>query len=391
MSDFSGQTALFDDFNDAFCQQQCFAFAKCGGGYATAPCQCAWRSTSSRYLQCKECPLICLRRLDTVNGLPVGSARQQYRDGLDLRDLSVSQRIKGEFPLLIPLRTSNFPVEGGVLPLRWAAVDATQLKERILTKASPNPKFATPEEIRTFLRVSNDCRLMAVMNAQDKILERVWEMDDRIGQFQLLASYGFELSTGTTFSVTELTVESTPVPRFHNLVMQRRHHRMVGEIQKAGLMAVPNLYWLDDREEDLWVWWLLQNPAVRFLTRDFTRTRQGVSFHKKMNALLGLLNKAGRTFHVFLVGPGPAVAAAALRRLAEYGHSGTIITSDPIMQGMYGKLYNGQFKATSFRTKPKHELVLDNIEIFETHLLEAVANTEVARVGGRNLVLTPVH
>lgn len=390
MGDTISQLSFLGDLNVPFCQQHCFAFAKCGGGYATAPCQCAWKTSSPSYRNCGACYLICLQRTVSVRGRLVDSARQQYVAGLDWQDVALSQHIEGDFPLFIPVRTADFPAGGGLLPLRWAAADGTQIIERILAGRTAAPKFASPARLRAYLRVVDDCRLLAIMNTQDKLLERFWAMRDRVGKFQRLASYGFELSTGATFSVTEDTTENTPVPRFHNLVMQRRHLRVVSEIQQAGLTSVPNLYWLDEREEQRWITWLICNPTVRYVSRDFTRTRQGTAFEERLAALIKLLNQAGRSFHVFLVGPGPAVAAKALNCLATSGHTGTIITSDPILQGMKGKLYNTAFRAISAPARTKPDVVLENIELFETQLLNAVANYPSFARASRNLVLASV-
>ncbi|RZK24948.1 MAG: hypothetical protein EOO63_16720 [Hymenobacter sp.] len=329
-----------------------------------------------------------MQRLVTVEGRQVDSARAQYKAGLDLRELTVSQQVHEPFPLFIPLRTADFPLKEGVLPLRWAAVDATHVKERLLTGPIAAPKFATPQAVRAFLRVADTCRLLAVLNAQDKILERLWALPDRIGRFQQLKDYGFELSTGASFSVVERTTEDTLVPRFHNLVMQRRHQRLLSEIQQAGLDAVPNLYWLDEREADRWVEWLGQNPTVRYVSREFTRTRQGDSVKAIVESLLRLLGRTTRTYHVFLVGLGPATAAYALQRLAIEGHTGTIITSDPIMQAVYGKRYNGNFKALYAAGSVKEKVALKNIESLETYLLDAVAGTAISQYARRNLVLS---
>lgn len=391
MGDSPSQFSLLGDLNDAFCQQHCFAFAKCGGGYGTAPCQCAWKMSSPSYRQCNECYLVCLQRKVAARNRPIDDARNQYKAGLDWQDVALSQRSAEDFPLFIPVRTADFPDGEGVLPLRWAAADATQIIQRLLAGRTATPKFAGPQHVRAYLRVAADCRLLAVMNAQDKLLERFWAMRDRIGQFQRLASYGFELSTGATFSVIEDTTEGTPVPRFHNLVMQRRHLRVVSEIQQAGLAAVPNLYWFDDREEQKWITWFTRNPTVRYVSRDFTRTRQGAALEEKLTTLAGLLDRVGRSFHVFLVGPGPAIAAQALRFLATHGHTGTVITSDPILQGMKGKLYGPDFRAVPAPAKSKPDVVLENIDLFETHLLNAVANYRVAARASRNLVLTSVQ
>jgi hypothetical protein len=391
MSEAVIQLSLLNEFVALSCQQDCFAYPRlCNGAYATAPCSCAWKRTSERYKQCKGCYLICLDRLvKAPDGSILDNAIQQFRDGLPLSKLVLSQKLTENFPLFIPTRTSDFPLDGGSLPLRWAATDAKRLwREQETAGASLDPKFTNEASTRAFLRVSAECRLMAVMNGLDKNLESFWAMDDRIGKFQKLVSSGFELGTGATFSVMHLTVEGTQVPQFHNLTMQRRHHRVANEMHQAGLTSIPNLYWFDKREQVAWINWLVQNQAVHVVSRDLTRTRAGASFWNKMDGLIQILDQAGRSFHVFLVGPGPATAANALRLLAEHGHTGTVITSDPILQGVKGKLYGNGFKAVPFKGKARHELALDNIEMFETHLLDAVANYAVADKVIRNLLLT---
>ena len=67
---------------------------------------------------------------------------------------------------------------------------------------------------------------------------------------------------------------------------------------------------------------------------------------------------------------------------------GTIITSDPIMQAVYGKRYNGNFKAIYAAGSAKEEVALKNIESLETYLLDAVAGTAISQYARRNLVLS---
>lgn len=388
-----GQGSFLGEFNTLACQQRCFAYPMvCQGDYASAPCSCAWRHTSPRYRLCRECYLICLdRSVKALDGTIEDDALSQFRGGLPLNKLMLSQPPTADFPLFIPTRTSDFPSKTERLPLRWAAADVKQLwRARNLAGASLKPKFATEASTRAFLRVSDDCRLLAVLNGQDRYLESLWAMDDRIGKFQQLAASGFEASTGATFSVMHLTVEGTPVPQMHNITMQRRHNQVAQEIQQAGLMSAPNLYWFDEREQRQWIEWLLRHPAVSTISRDFSLTRYGPALWEQMNGLLHILECAGRSFHVLLVGTGPATAPDLLRTLAERGHTGTVITADPIMQGVKAKLYDSRMKAKTSKTRLRPELALENIELFETRLLDAVANYAVARNASRNLLLTSV-
>jgi hypothetical protein len=110
-----------------------------------------------------------------------------------------------------------------------------------------------------------------------------------------------------------------------------------------------------------------------------------------MDGLVSLLDRANRPFHVFLVGTGPANAAAALYRLASHGHTGTVITSDPILKGVKGRMYNEQFKPILDLLVERHEAVLHNIELFETSLLDSIAEFTLANRPARNLLSETVR
>nr|WP_262904747.1 DUF4417 domain-containing protein [Hymenobacter lucidus] len=244
------------------------------------------------------------------------------------------------------------------------------------------------------MNVGAACELLAVFNAQDKILESFWAMGRRQALRQL-QQCAFLAATGPTFSVSTLTTAGTLLPRAHNVVMQLRHHRVLQELQEAGLMTIPNLYWEDYRGQQEWVAWLKANPSISVISRDFTRTRSQREFTEKLDGLLTLLSAVGRPFHVLLVGAGPAHAPSTLFRLAEAGFTGSIITSDPILKASHGQRYErsayGRLASTSCVESSIVSLSVHNLRLLEELLFEAVAGTQIADQVRRNLLPIGFH
>jgi len=383
----SRQRFLFDD-----CATHCEAYHACsGGGYPTAPCGCAWKLNDARRYQCGTCYVVCReRQSDGLDGGHLGTFAAHMAAGLPLARLRLDQGRPASFPLLIPTKTADIAGQGVRLPLRWAAVDAKGLLNwRQQAGAVLKPAFADALAAREHVNVGPECELLAVFNAQDKILESFWAMPRRqiLGALQ---GCGFAAATGPTFSVSTLTTTGTLVPRAHNLVMQMRHHQVVNEVQEGGLTAIPNLYWEDEREQQAWIDCLKFSPAVSVVSRDFTRTRSQRAFAEKLDGLLALLSAVGRPFHVLVVGAGPAHAAGALFRLAEAGFTGSIITSDPILKASHGMGYErnayGRLASVSRPESSIMQLSIHNMRLLEDLLFEAVANTSVGSLAMRNLV-----
>lgn len=312
--------------------------------------------------------------------------------GLPLDRLNLAQAQSLSLPLFIPTKTADLAGENLHLPIRWAAVDAKALLNWGQRRsASLKPAFASADAltIRDHLNVGAECELLSVLNAQDKILESFWAMPRREA-LQMLRKGAFAASTGPTFSVSTLTTAGTLVPRAHNLVMQLRHHRVLKEIAAADMMAIPNLYWEDRREQLQWIKWLKDHPSVSVVSRDFTRTRSKKAFAEKLDGLLELLSAVGRSFHVLIVGAGPAHAPFALSSLAKLGLTGSIITSDPILKASHGKRYErgarGQLEVSHCIEPSIVELAIHNMRVFEDTLFDAINDTFVAPYVQRNVL-----
>lgn len=358
------------------CATLCEAYSACGGSRESAPCGCAWLASSGKRHKCEECSLVCReRRKAGLNGLEPDFTPHVNAGSL-LEQAMVRQNSTMQYPLFIPTNTQN--LKGMELPLRWAAADIKTL----FNVRNPKPYFATRQSTQQYLQVGSDCKLIAVLNGKDSALENFWAMKRRTVLEQLQSS-GFSVGTGATYSVNDLTEDGTPMPYSHNAAMLMRHHQVVREIQAAGMESIPNLYWVDGdpREQKHWTEWLMLNTQIHTVSRDFSSTRKTEVVMNKLYELISLLNKAGRSFHVLIVGTGCNTAPLVLQELAKAGHSGSIVTGAPVHAARYNMMYrldyNGRIVDEQLpnQTMPFPDLMWHNMEIFERALFKAVAGS----------------
>lgn len=313
----------------------------------------------------------------------------KIEEGYTLDQVAITQP-PFSFPLFIPTYTQKY--RGAALPLRWVAVDVRNLlNPRRTREAILNPHFADETRSRDYLRVDGNCQLLAVLNGQDWMLESFWAMQ-RPATLQQLRASGFEVGTGATYSVMGLTTEGTAVPYAHHTAMLMRHHRVLDEMQRAGIAAIPNLYWLDGDRRELARWsdWLRSNSAISTVSRDFTSTSQWSVISPKVDELVLLLRNAGRQFHILIVGTGRANAPRILHKLVMAGHTATIVTSAPIMKALSGVKYDIDSSGVSSEgssnrlTFPFPLLIEHNLAVFENILFHVIAGTSAAQQAVRN-------
>ena len=290
-----------------------------------------------------------------------------------LDQVSITQR-QYNFPRYIPIYAST--QHGNAEVADWVAVDASILFNfPTPTTAVLKPVFNDADTVRKHLHVTSDCKLIAVLNGKDWMLEQFWAAP-RVAILQLLASIGFSACTAPTFSVTELTTESTPVPYSHHTAMLMRHHKVMAEISAAGLCSIPNLYWIDNdrREMARWAEWLRNNPEVYTVSRDFTSTKHWSAIEPKLMELTDMLKLVGRKFHVLIIGTGFSNAVTVMRALRQAGHEVTIVTAAPCHKGLHGSKYiieeSGNRAAVSCDPSEYSlpELIDYNIKVFKETL-----------------------
>jgi len=183
------------------------------------------------------------------------------------------------------------------------------------------------EELRRRLNVGPGVRLIGVLNGDDDLLEKLWELD-RGSAFARMFAMGIEVITGPTFSVYG---EKADLPASHNITMLGRHHRYCAEAAESGLTVVPNLYWRNTTDQMAWAEWVAAHPEVVWLARDFSRTKQQACFQPELAGLLSILERAGRCVNILLTGIGEKKMGLTRQRLEAVGSSCAFVTSRPIV------------------------------------------------------------
>lgn len=365
------QGSLFDD-----CSKSCVAFGVCGGHRNTAPCGCAWPAGHAWRHQCHQCYLLCRERgkYGAHKNLQVQDFAAEIAKGYSFDQVELVQPVY-KFPECVPSFTETY--REGKISLQWVAVDVKSLFNcRMETGAVLKPVFSDEKSVRKYLNVTENCRLIAVLNGKDKYLESIWATKNRSKIFKKLKEIGFEICTGPTFSISQFTAADTPTPFSHHVAMYMRHHRVLSEIQDAGLCAVPNLYWIDRDKRQLADWrdWLINNKAISMISMDFTSIKKWPQINPKLLELLQMLKVTGRTFHILFIGSGQANASKIMTALKGTGHTVSVITSAPIIKALCGYKYvvniDGKLSNSSV---PKSEatmssLMISNLKTFENSL-----------------------
>ena len=324
------QLLLFDD-----CSSSCEAYGSCGGYRATAPCGCIWQPSSGKRYQCSKCNIICRERKTFSADTTIKDFKVEIGNGYSLDQVNITQK-----PLLFPVYIPTYTHKCVGLPKfsNYIAVDIRTLFNcRKKAPADFKHHFFDVHSMRKFLNVDEECKLIAVLNGPDWMLESFWAMN-RMKLFYTLSSLGFTMCTGPTFSLTTLTDTNIAVPYSHHTAMLMRHHRVLSEIYDAGLCPVPNLYWIDNDELEIKRWgsWLSDNKNISTITKDFTSTRQWSTIKSKLTELVKLLDKAGRSFQILINGTGAKNATKIFSELRNAGHEVSIITSAPILKAIRG-------------------------------------------------------
>ncbi|PSL19210.1 hypothetical protein [Chitinophaga ginsengisoli] len=371
--DYSHQ--LFDD-----CATNCEAYAACGGCRTTAPCLCVYPMGDSLRYACNKCQYLCRERGVYCNSpnLKVKSFEEEFAQGQLLNEVKFSQT-KHSLPVFIPESTHVFRHEKKFT--EWVAVDIRSLflfprQEGAILR----DRFNDAKSLREFLNVSDSCKLVAILNGNDRKLESFWA-GKRKFLLKKIASLGFSICTSPTYSLNSLTTTGAPVPALHNVSMLMRHHRVLTEINEAELCAVPNLYTLDRDRRQIREWgeWLKSNTGINIVSRDFTSTRSWDTVKIKLDDLIQTLKLAGRSFQVIIVGTGHANAIKVATTLSSSGHIPTIVTAAPILKAIKGGKYHlTNEHALKADVCPKDEmnksdLIWHNLNLFEEALTSSTA------------------
>jgi hypothetical protein len=216
----------------------------------------------------------------------------------------------------------------------------------------------SPHEVRGRLRIRSYAKLIAILNGDDDLLEELWSMDRQV-VFDTISRLGISAMTGPTFSVYG---EGPQHPASHNITMLHRHHRYCGEGTAAGLTVLPNLYWRGESDRRRWVDWLSENPGVRWLARDFSRTKQWACFQPEFDGLVDIVQRVQHPLHILATGIGEAKAGRVAEALRSLGSACCFVTARPIVAPP---------DSHAGPPRPRKDRVLDQIDSFRALVDEA--------------------
>ena len=360
-------------FGTPKCETKCALYEACGGSSA-APCTCVWKDPEKRH-NCEECHLVCRERRDVSDPY-----HTHLQSGAALADISLRQD-SYTFPLLIPTRTRDLK-KGIQLRPEWAGITLKNLLSEGRGKGRVSDLLTSAGALKEKLRLSENTKLLAVLNGKDYQLEAFWGME-RKDLYRHLSALGFSGVTGPTFSITSEFDMDPITPASHNVLMLRRHHQVVAELQLCTEAAVvPNIYWRNEQDRNRWTEWLNANVEVSIVSRDFSMTRTGLPFDRELQGFLQIIEPVNRRLHVLLLGVAAGNAYTCLRRLAAHGCTASIVTGDPIMTAINGgnrlvARSDGRLLKSHDREVERSDLALSNLHTMVDYLSDITSDLPV--------------
>lgn len=281
------------------------------------------------------CACLCRGQTDVLSGAACrhicreppatfGAVEQHIEETTSLDELRIAPELPRlrRLPAWLPLRTHEAKRR-----IANVSVAAVELKYLQLSIRDPTRMLRCA--------LPRDTMLLAILNADDKMLERLWKAgaEARAELFRQLTKVGFVGCTGPTFSILHDVTERLP---YHNEISLRRHHRILQEIADMGLVPIPNLYTTGLRSTAQIAAWLNEHPQIELVSRDFSMTRTEKAFASEYQGLCDLLSQVARPRQVLLPGVSMKRAEFVMRGLGRLGHSVSLVTGDPILKAIHG-------------------------------------------------------
>lgn len=286
----------------------------------------------------------------------IGGFQPQQR-----RDLpGVSQNL----PVYVPLIRHGYRRDA-LLPIDLVGLNSFEVLDMKCVS-----RDLSGEALRNRFRVSSEARVLLISVAQDRYVESFWEHRTP-AKLDALRALGVTAVTTPNFSFFD------DAPRLHSIRNFWRIVRSAEEIADAGLSPVVHVNALSREDWKQWAQLLRQNPAIRYVCKEFqTGLRDPERAADALAGLRSLQQSVGRALHPIVVG-GRRFA----RQVASNFDSFTIADSVPFMATVNRKRITWTGTAVIEEDEPTEvdetldELLQANIRSYKGLVNRCVAGT----------------
>jgi len=253
-----------------------------------------------------------------------------------------------DLPLYVPHLNHQYSRS---FPLNWPVVSVAPYKLFHMQNKAYTALAKSPDDVRSFLRLSPNTRIILRGTDKDNRLERYWTYRRRDEVPQQLAKLGVDLVIAPNFS------HFVDLPRTHNLYNRKRQLICIEELQAAGLNVVPHL---SDGDDGDWVFWrdyLMDQPSITYVAKEFQTGNKLLDVALvALGQMESIQQRLGRPLHPILIGGSQLTeyAASLFERF-------TILDSRPSM----GAIKRRAFTSRGRRPIWSSDLTLPNIGIDE--------------------------
>lgn len=285
-------------------------------------------------------------------------------DGLDLLNIKNENPLRSRLPKYIPIIDGEFfSCHSGVIKYNTVAVSLEDIFTSQPRKYAGRIHVGKLKIKRDFLEspIFQNKKVILFSSGRDALIEKVWQESEILHFFSELAKMGFTLITGMNFSVF---VGECPVGQAINMKKSLKYFSL---LQKAGIPAIPHIYWAHELHLRRWVKWLKKNPKTNLITINCQMNKTLESCRIIWEGIQYLIKHTGNNVRFLLEGPKKKI----LTELSNYSPLIHVAIKEPSMISKFHRkyiLYQDGLKRIREKDTSKCRLLGLNLKTYDYYL-----------------------
>lgn len=270
--------------------------------------------------------------------------------GVGIDNLQANPTPETDLPNFIPVlpKGSGVITQGNNLP--FVGVDLQEIVSLY--------RKGTLTDIRKYLKVSPETKVILFNYAKDQPIEEIWPNKSQF--YSWISGLNVDLATSINYSIWQ------DHPHAERLINLKRNILTFIKMQEYGIPAVPHLYWSGLHDIDRLAKWLNTNSVVKMVAFNMQTLRQKSSWKVYINDLAYFAQKVRKDIHYIVSGPSTLVK---IRNVKNILHDVTFANTNCALKALSRRnLLKKDGNRESYDRRDKCEIFADNIRSYENSI-----------------------
>ena len=208
-------------------------------------------------------------------------------DGVGLENLSATATPDIKLPKFIP----TIP-DGSSSLMQNNSMDIVGVNLGKIISLYHNSKT---RNIKDFLDVPSETRVVLFCYGKDKLIEDIWPKREEF--YKWVEGLNFDLVTGINYSIW------LDQPHAERLINIKRNLITFVEMQNLGIPAIPHLYWSGHADIDRIIDWLNSNSKIRLAALNLQTLKSNTDWQTFIHEFRYFAQKVDPKIHFIISGP----------------------------------------------------------------------------------------